>query len=65
MRTLKPEEILSEEEVCARRHPLFPLPWETAVTELSGRYSRTRARLQQVLVGSLVSQSLLVQTPLG
>jgi hypothetical protein len=65
VRHLQPQEILSEEEACIRDHPAFPPPWETAVTELCRRYLRTRARLRNVFVGPLQSQSLLVQTPRG
>lgn len=66
-RTLAPEEILSEEAACVRRHPTVPLrpAWETAITDLSRNYLRTRARLQHVFVGKLSYQSLLVETPHG
>lgn len=63
IRLLEPGEILEEAPV--RLHPAFPLPWETALTALSRRYLRTRARLQKVFVGPLENQSLLVQTPVG
>lgn len=64
VRSLRPEEILSEEEACAMRpHPKFLPPWETAGSELRRTYERARARLRHVFVGPLIKQTLLVQTP--
>jgi hypothetical protein len=65
VRSLQPHEILSEEEACVRDHPVLLPPWETAVTQLSKRYLRTRARLKKVLINELREQTLLVQTPIG
>lgn len=63
IRNLREDEILSEEDACKREHPVFLPLWETAISEISRKYLRTRARLKNIFVGSLENQVLLVETP--
>lgn len=64
LRSLQPDEILSEEAALVHRTPVAEA-WETAETELSRTYLRMQARLRNVFVGPLFTQSLLVETPDG